>query len=221
MWRNRETGSPPARGRAPYAKRAVGFTLIELLVALAIFAIMSGFAYRGLTAMLESREALAKESRKWRDVSLFVGRVERDLAALLPARRATSPSGTPLAALSSALDSAPGPAGLALTRSGNMLAGNASAAPQRVGYRLRESRVERLDWGGVDAAPRDEPPGTAILSNVAGLAFRFLHAQSLEWRAEWGPPGTAAQKPPAAVEMTLTLASGERIVRLVDLPRQP
>ena len=79
-----------------------GFTLIELLVALAIFAVMSGFAYRGLTAMLESREALAKESRKWRDVSLFVGRVERDLAALLPERRATSASGTPLAALSSA-----------------------------------------------------------------------------------------------------------------------
>ena len=200
--------------------RSKGFTLIELLVALAIFAIMTGFAYRGLTAMLESREALAKESRKWRDISLFVGRVERDLGALLPDRRATSPSGTPLAALSSALDSTPGPAGLALTRGGNMLAANASAAPQRVGYRLREGRVERLDWGGVDAAPRDAPPGTPVLANVSGLAFRFLDPQSLEWRADWGAPGNAAQKPPAAVEMTLTLASGERIVRIMDLSRR-
>jgi general secretion pathway protein J len=182
---------------------------------------MSGFAYRGLTAMLDGREALAKESRKWRDISLFVGRVERDLAALLPERRATSSSGTPLAALSSAIDATPGPGGLALTRSGNMLAGNVSAAPQRVAYRLREGHIERLTWGGVDAAPRDEPAGTPVLAEVAALTFRFLDGKSFEWRADWGLPGNAAEKPPAAVEMALTLASGERIVRLFDLPRLP
>ena len=200
--------------------RNKGFTLIELLVALAIFAIMSGFAYRGLTAMLDSREALVKESRKWRDLSLFVGRVERDVAAVLP-RTATSASGTPLAALSSAVDVTPGPAGLALTRSGNMLAGNASAAPQRIAYRLREGRVERLAWGGVDAAPRDEPAGIPVLAEAASLAFRFLDPKTSEWRADWGLPGNAAANLPAAVEMTLVLASGERIVRLFDLPRAP
>ena len=200
--------------------RNKGFTLIELLVALAIFAIMSGFAYRGLTAMLDSREALVKESRKWRDLSLFVGRVERDVAAVLP-RTATSASGTPLAALSSAVDVTPGPAGLALTRSGNMLAGNASAAPQRIAYRLREGRVERLAWGGVDAAPRDEPAGIPVLAEAASLAFRFLDPKTSEWRADWGLPGNAAASLPAAVEMTLVLASGERIVRLFDLPRAP
>jgi len=197
-----------------------GFTLIELLVALAIFAIMSGFAYRGLVAMLDSREALAKESRKWRDLSLFVGRVERDLAAVLP-RIATSASGTPLAALSSAVDATSGPVGLALTRSGNMLAGNASAAPQRIAYRLREGRVERLAWAGVDAAPRDEPAGTPVLAEATGLSFRFLDPKSSEWRADWGLPGNAAAGLPAAVELTLVLASGERIVRLFDLPRGP
>ena len=194
-----------------------GFTLVELLVALAIFAIMSGFAYRGLTAMLESREALARESRKWRDISLFVGRVERDLAALLPERRATSPSGTPLAALSSAIDSTPGPMGLALSRSGNMLAGNASAAPQRVAYRLREGRVERLAWASVDASPREEPQPVAVLGNVAALAFRFMDPKG-EWRASWGLPGTKEPRP-AAVEMAVTLASGETIVRLVEIGR--
>ena len=80
-----------------------GFTLVELLVALAIFAIVSGFAYRSLNMMLESREALQKESRKWRDVALFVGRVERDLESVLP-RGALSTSGTPLAPVSSTLD---------------------------------------------------------------------------------------------------------------------
>ena len=137
-------------------RRAVGFTLIELLVALAIFAILTGFAYRGLTAMLDSRVALERESRKWRDVSLFVGRLERDLSAAL-ARGVTGASNTPLAPLSSVIESTASPDGIALTRSGSPIQENALAAPQRVGYRLREGSIERLAWAGVDAAPREEP----------------------------------------------------------------
>ena len=196
-----------------------GFTLVELLVALAIFAIMSGFAYRGLTAMLDSRVALQKESRKWRDVALFVGRIERDLAAALP-RRAVGASGTPLAALSSVVDATSAPPGLALTRSGNALLENTLSAPQRVAWRLREGRIERLAWAGVDAAPREEPVATQILDAAGALAFRFLDPKSDEWRPTWGLPGTDDGLP-AAVEMTVTLASGERIVRVVDLPRAP
>lgn len=196
------------------------FTLVELLVAMMIFAIMSGFAYRALTAMLEGREALERESRKWRDVALVVGRLERDLAAVLP-RRAMGASGTPLAPLSSAIESATGAEGLALTRSGSPLMENALSAPQRVAWRLREGRVERLAWAGADAAPRDRPEGIAVLEPAAGLAFRFLDPRSLEWRPGWGLPGTGEELLPAAVEMTLTLASGERIVRLIDLPRAP
>jgi general secretion pathway protein J len=200
--------------------RQRAFTLVELLVALAIFALMSAFAYRGLTAMLDSREALGQESRKWRDVALFVGRLERDLAAVLP-RRATGASGTPLAALSSALDAGSGPDGIALTRAGSPLMENALAAPQRVAYRLVEGRIERLAWAGADAAPRDAPAGVPILSRVSALEFRFLDPRSLEWRPGWGLPGNAQEPLPAAVEVALTLASGERIVRLFDLPRAP
>ena len=207
------------RSRGVGSRRAPGFTLVELLVALAIFAVMSGFAYRALTVMLESREGLAKESRKWRDVSLFVGRIERDFAAALP-RGGTAASGTAIAALSSAIDASGAP-GIALSRSGSMLAANASAGPQRVAYRVREGRVERLLWESVDAAPRDEPSGTPLLAEVSTLAFRFLDPRNSEWQAAWNLPGQANENFPAAVEMTLVLASGERIVRLFDLPRTP
>ena len=194
-----------------------GFTLVELLVALGIFAILSGFAYRGLTALLESREALQKESRKWRDTAVFIGRVERDLRAVLD-RNAVGPSGTVLAPVSSAFEfSAAQAAGLALTRSGSRLQESTLSAPQRVAYRLREGRVERLAWISVDAAPRDEPAPVPVLGEVRALTFRFFDKG--EWRPSWGLPGSA-ERLPAAVEMTLELASGERIVRLIDLPRR-
>lgn len=200
--------------------RNKGFTLVELLVALAIFALMSSFAYRGLTGMLEAREALQKESRKWRDVALAVGRLERDLDAVLP-RRAVGSSGTPLAPLSSALEADSGTQGLALTRAGNALLENTLSSPQRVAWRLRDNTMERLSWSGVDASPREQPVAIPVLANVSALAFRFLDPKSLEWRTSWALPGTADETMPAAVEATITLASGERVVRMVDLPRSP
>ena len=193
------------------------FTLIELLVALAIFALISGFAYRGLTAMLDSREALQKDARKWRDVALFLGRVERDLGAVL-ARTSQSSSGTPLPPVTSSLDTPSQGDGLMLTRSGSPLQENALAAPQRVAYRFRDGRIERLTWAGVDAAPREEPTAVTVLTPAKSLSFRFMDPRSTEWRTVW-PGGSALL--PAAVELTVELASGERIVRLIDLPRTP
>ena len=193
---------------------------MELLVALAIFALMSGFAYRALTGMLEARESLQKESRKWRDVALAVGRMERDLDAILP-RRAVTTSGTALAPLSSALDSGSSTQGLSLTRAGNALLENTLSSPQRVAWRLRETTVERLSWSGVDASPREEPVAIPVLANVSALAFRFLDPKSLEWRATWALPGAPDETMPAAVEATFTLATGEKVVRMVDLPRPP
>jgi hypothetical protein len=46
-----------------------------------------------------------------------------------------------------------------------------------------------------------------------------MDPRNSEWQVSWGPPGYDREPVPAAVEMTLVLASGERIVRLFDLPR--
>ena len=199
--------------------RTKGFTLIELLVALAIFAILSGFAYRSLSAMLEAREHLREDARKWRDVAVFVSRLERDLGSIVP-RLSRGASGTLLSPVSSALATQNEGEGLAVTRSGSPLQENALAAPQRVAYRLREGRIERLSWAALDAAPREEPRAVPILANVRTLSFRFLDPKSGEWRLAWAPPGST-QPIPSAVEATIELASGEKIVRLIDLPPSP
>jgi general secretion pathway protein J len=201
---------------SPNSQRA--FTLVELLVALAIFAILSGFAYRSLTTLLEGRERLQAESRKWRDIAVFVGRLERDLRSVLD-RTATGASGASLAPVSSSVPLSAAPVnGLALTRLGNALQESTLAAPQRVAYSLREGRVERLAWASIDASPRDDPVPVTVLRGVRALDFRFFTPAG--WRPTWGLPGSP-DRVPAAVEMTLTLDSGERIVRLVDLPRKP
>jgi general secretion pathway protein J len=196
--------------------RRNGFTLVELLVALTIFAILSAFAYRSLSTLLESRERLQAESRKWRDIAVFVGRMERDLRAVLD-RQATGASGTALAPLSSSVPLGGAPVdGLALTRLGNALQESTLAAPQRVAYALRDGHVDRLAWASVDASPRDEPTPLTVLTGVRSLTFRFF--TRTDWRTSWGLPGSP-DRIPAAVEMTLALDSGERIVRLIDLPR--
>jgi general secretion pathway protein J len=197
--------------------RRRGFTLIELLVALAIFALISGFAYRGLNALLQSREALQKEARKWRDVSLFVGRFERDLGAVVVRPRLSKgASGSPQLTITSALDLSPATDGLAFTRGGSPLQENLLSAPQRIAYRLNGDRVERLAWAGADALPRETPSAVAVLAPVRSLGFRFLDPTDAQWRTSWTPAGDVL---PAAVEVTAEMASGERIVRLVDLPR--
>lgn len=193
-----------------------GFTLIELLVALAIFVVMAVTAYRGLSAMLDARQRIDEENRKWRSVALFFARLENDLEAAIdrPVRGASDLTLPALAG--STLTVGVDDAQLAFTRSGYAGQGSALSPAQRVGYRLHDGSLELMTWTALDQAPRSRPTIDPALKDVRQFTVRYLDRGG-NWQTQWPLPGQNSGLP-AAVEASVMLRSGESVKRMFALP---
>lgn len=210
-----------------------GFTLIELLIALSIFAIIALISYRTLGGLFSTREQLNAETAKWRDAALLFARVENDLAAILdrPIRTADDRGNAPLCL--NAYTAVGNDATLSFTRTGFTdiaMQQDASAAPQRIGYRFRDGNLEWMWYTSFDQAPRTKPQVFAALKNIRDAKWRALDRNN-NWRSDWpvapltcasvekNPLPGASQPPsfPAALELSLTLATGEVVTRVFAL----
>lgn len=208
---------------APYAallapqRIAKGFTLVELLVALTIFSVMSIAAYRGLSTMLDARARVEMENHKWRNVAQFFTRLDNDLDAFRN-RPVRSTADLKLPALTGSTSaSGEDEAQLVFTRGGYSGQEGKLSAPQRLGYRLRQGQVEILAWDILDQAPRSRPVTYQALDNVAGFELRYLDRAGV-WQQQWPLPGQATDMAPSALEVSLTLLSGEVVKRILALP---
>ena len=131
--------------RSPDSARLSGFTLIELLAALLILSILALMSYRGLGAVLDARAHVTVETEKWRKVSAFFARFERDaqLAAPRPVRNASGE----IPAWLGRQEPSPDPL-LEFSRFGSI---EGIDTPRRIGYRLNDNKeIELWLWPGIE-----------------------------------------------------------------------
>jgi len=192
-----------------------GFTLLELVVALAIFALISVFAYRALDLVLDTRAKVTAEGKKWRDITLLFARLEQDLSRLANRSVRDSRDLPAPALLGEPVAVGEDDAQFAFTRMGLEGQSGVLNDVQRLGYRLRDGKVEMLVWPVLDQAPRTRPEVESVLSGVKAMEIRYLGAEGTWW-PRWPKPGAPGELP-RALEVTLELMSGERMSRLFAL----
>jgi general secretion pathway protein J len=184
---------PPVKGGASFASG--GFTLIELLSALLILSLLALMSFRGLGAVLDSRDHVRQETEKWRGVAAFFARFQHDVQLSAP---------RPLLAAAGRLEFS------------RLAAADGIDAPRRVGYRLNESReIELLLWPSLEPTPGIEPTRYPLLPAVSAFQLEYL-GSDLAWGDVW--PRTERDPPlPQGVRLRVVLASGEELVRVFNL----
>ena len=192
-----------------------GFTLLELLIALAVFAILSVMAYRGLAAVGEARARVEAQAEALAALQLALGLLERDLEQAVgrPVRDAYGETAPAFEG------SALGPQLMALTRAGWR---NPAGAPrsdlQRVAYRYRDETLIRAHWRVLDQAQDSAALERPLLAGVNAVDLRFLD-QRLQWQSAWPPEaGGDPARLPRAVEITLDVDGIGEVRRLFRLP---
>lgn len=193
-----------------------GFTLIELLVALVILTLLSVAGYRGLDAVMQTRERVAVETRKWQHLAFFFSRLSQDISQAVQ-RPVRDEDGVIVRAawVGNAVTVGENDAELIFTRAGIPDQGAALQAPQRIGYRLEQGAIVMLRWPALDQSPRVKPVRYPVLEGVREFSLRYLDRDGI-WQQQWQYP-TDLIKLPVAAEVTLTLVGGEIIVRLFAL----
>ena len=193
-----------------------GFTLIELLVALFVFAILAVTAYRGLRAVTETRNHLDHETRKWQSLERFFARLDGETAQALPrpvrtANGIEAPAWIGTSSATGSLENVQ----LAFTRHGGFDASGIPLPPQRIGYRLRDDKLEMLRWNVLDSAPYSVPSVDVVLENVSEFSLHYLSSR-FAWEQQW-PPRTGESALPKALQVELLLKSGEKLTRIFSL----
>jgi general secretion pathway protein J len=197
------------------SNRYRGFTLIELLVALVILVMLSVAGYSGLNAVLQTREQLALESRKWQHLSLFFSQLELDVAQAVHRPVQDQNGITQAAWIGRPVVVSDDEANLTFTRAGIPDQGPTMIAPQRIGYRFQQDSIILLRWPYPDQAPLTQPLRYTLLEGVRDFHLRHLDTNG-NWLDYW-PVSAQPASLPMALEVAITLSSGEKITRVFAL----
>jgi general secretion pathway protein J len=208
-------GTPPpwpgdAHGNGVQGRR--GFTLIEVLVAIVILGVIALLAYRATAAMTDGEARLVAESDRWRTLDRLFARLESDMRQAVP-RPVRHGGATEPAWLALPADSS-GNSELVLSRAGPEFAAEPGAAGQRIGYRLRDGRIETLYWPQLDNVASAEPVAYALAHDVTRFRVWEL-TTSNAWSPQWPMLGEPAV--PRAVRVEVGFADGTAVERWIAL----
>ncbi len=194
--------------------RQRGFTLLELLAAMAVLALLGALGFRGLSSVLEAESRLQAETRRWNDLALLFSQLGEDTTMAVE-RPVRDLAGRTSPALSLQAPTDPAHPYLVLTRLGIGEGSAAQSAQRRVGYRLREGKLEYLVWPSPDGAPGVQPAAYVALEHVASMHWQALDADG-RWVSSW-PAGRAPNVLPRAISVRLALAGGDEVTRILSL----
>lgn len=207
-------------GRSLTAARAqAGLTLIELMVAIALLAILAVMAYRGLDGVTRTGDRAREESDRWRAIALFFERFGSDVGQATK-RPVRAGDGSLL----------PVWIGLPVTPSNEATAATdkitaelefsrkspAGSDELRLGYRLRNERIELLIWRVLDRAPSSTADVHPLLDRVKTMRIKHLDSSGI-WQDAW-PITDPSQVLPRAVAIELTLDDKRVLSRVFAVP---
>lgn len=201
--------------RRATARRQAGFTLIEVLIALALMALVSLMAWRGLDSVSRARDWIARQSDDTDAIARALGQMGRDVELAY-----NGPS-----------FAAPGIDDRVFTSGVRLLRGAAGAQILEI---LRpdpdgDGRWQRVQWSvrqdglwrasGVPAEQGPLPPvdaGVLLLPGVRALALRGWVAGT-----GWTDTRSPFSATPGGIEITLergTAGDARRYSRILELP---
>ncbi|OAO01302.1 type II secretion system protein GspJ [Sphingomonadales bacterium EhC05] len=158
-----------------------GFTLVEMMVALFVFSLLSVAGVVMLRSAVDSDETTAQNLSEMAEVQRFVSLIEADLSQAV-ARTYRDDTGQVRAAFSSETGSGDA-AFLKFIRGGQSnLNGESRSNLERVEYRIKDGRMERLRYQATDGGEISEP--AILLTDVTDLQIRYRTKRG-QWAGRW------------------------------------
>ncbi|MGL5947599.1 MAG: GspJ family T2SS minor pseudopilin variant ExeJ [Aeromonas sp.] len=172
---------PRRQGRRALA----GFTLLEMLVAIAIFASLSVGAYQVLQGVIASDEVAQRKEARLKELQRAFTLLERDVVQMLPRSGRIAGENNTVLLAASRFGQQSDDWGMAFMRGGWLNPDGIlpRSQIQRVGWRLKENKLERLTFLYPDPIVGSEPKVTAVLTQVKGLRLFFFDKNS--WQETW------------------------------------
>ncbi|MEG0868829.1 MAG: type II secretion system minor pseudopilin GspJ [Hafnia sp.] len=187
-------------------QHAQGFTLLEILLALVIFSALSISAFQVLQSGMRNDELSQRKVQRLAELQRAFSQIEGDFGQLIPRR--SRGSERLLLAGPHQLSSEDWGASFMRHSWQNPLGMLPRSELQRVGYRLRQKQLERLNYPHADQLPGASPVVKVMLRRVNAFRLRFF-ANGV-WLEDWNNATTL----PQGIEVTLDVDDFGELTRL-------